>query len=150
MATQIYEGTPLFARPDIVAQPDPEIEGGLILHSREPLGGYPATVIHSLRAWAAADPEHPLVAERIPRTPVGWRVVTYGESADADYRVAQVVTSGMETSLTIGTDLDLTLRVPGPERVFLINPFGLHYQEVTASNLVAVDTEGSPVRPGQR
>jgi len=43
----------------------------------------------------------------------------------------------------------ITLRVPGPERVFLINPFGLHYGEVTASNLVAVDTEGVPVRPGQ-
>lgn len=41
----------------------------------------------------------------------------------------------------------ITLRVPGPETIFLINPFGLHYSEVTASNLVAVDIEGSPVRP---
>lgn len=41
----------------------------------------------------------------------------------------------------------ITLRVPGPETVFLINPFGLHYSEVTASNLVAVDLEGRPVRP---
>ena len=42
----------------------------------------------------------------------------------------------------------ITLRVPGPgpERVFLINPFGLTYDEVTASNLVAVDIEGRPVR----
>lgn len=43
----------------------------------------------------------------------------------------------------------ITLRVPGPERVFLINPFGLLYSEVTASNLVAVDIDGNPVRPGQ-
>ena len=43
----------------------------------------------------------------------------------------------------------ITLRVPGPQRVFLINPFGLQYHEVSASNLVAVDTEGNPVRPGQ-
>ncbi len=43
----------------------------------------------------------------------------------------------------------ITLRVPGPERVFLINPFGLHYSEVTASNLVAVDIEGRPVRPSE-
>jgi len=43
----------------------------------------------------------------------------------------------------------ITLRVPGPERVFLINPFGLEYHEVTASNLVAVDINGYPVRPGQ-
>jgi ribulose-5-phosphate 4-epimerase/fuculose-1-phosphate aldolase len=41
----------------------------------------------------------------------------------------------------------ITLRVPGPEKIFLINPFGLHYREVTASNLVAIDVEGSPVRP---
>ncbi len=41
----------------------------------------------------------------------------------------------------------ITLRVPGPETVFLINPFGLHYSEVTASNLVAVDLDGCPVRP---
>jgi ribulose-5-phosphate 4-epimerase/fuculose-1-phosphate aldolase len=41
----------------------------------------------------------------------------------------------------------ITLRVPGPETVFLINPFGLHYSEVTASNLVAVDIQGRPVRP---
>ena len=43
----------------------------------------------------------------------------------------------------------ITLRVPGPgpEMVFLINPFGLHYSEVTASNLVAVDLDGQPVRP---
>jgi len=41
----------------------------------------------------------------------------------------------------------ITLRVPGPQRIFLINPFGLMYHEVTASNLVAVDIEGRPVRP---
>ena len=41
----------------------------------------------------------------------------------------------------------ITLRVPGPEKIFLINPFGLHYREVTASNLVAIDVDGNPVRP---
>ena len=41
----------------------------------------------------------------------------------------------------------ITLRVPGPERHFLINPFGLHYSEVTASNLVKIDLEGRPVIP---
>jgi len=41
----------------------------------------------------------------------------------------------------------ITLRVPGPETIFLINPFGLQYREVTASNLVAVDIHGRPVRP---
>jgi ribulose-5-phosphate 4-epimerase/fuculose-1-phosphate aldolase len=40
----------------------------------------------------------------------------------------------------------ITLRVPdsvaGGERQFLINPFGLHYSEVTASNLVKIDSRG--------
>ena len=40
----------------------------------------------------------------------------------------------------------ITLRVPGPELRFLINPFGLHYGEVTASNLVLIDIEGNPLR----
>ena len=38
----------------------------------------------------------------------------------------------------------ITLRVPGPERHFLINPFGLHYREVTASNLMKIDLDGNP------
>lgn len=36
----------------------------------------------------------------------------------------------------------ITLRVPGEENAFLINPFGLHYSEVTASNLVKIDIDG--------
>lgn len=39
----------------------------------------------------------------------------------------------------------ITLRVPGPEKHFLINPFGLWYSEVTASNLVKIDLEGNTV-----
>jgi ribulose-5-phosphate 4-epimerase/fuculose-1-phosphate aldolase len=39
----------------------------------------------------------------------------------------------------------ISLRVPGPEHHFLINPFGLHYSEVTASNLVKVDIDGNTV-----
>lgn len=41
----------------------------------------------------------------------------------------------------------ITLRVPGPRTHFLINPFGLHYTEVTASNLVKVDLDGNIVDP---
>jgi ribulose-5-phosphate 4-epimerase/fuculose-1-phosphate aldolase len=36
----------------------------------------------------------------------------------------------------------ITLRVPGSEKHFLINPFGLHYTEITASNLVKIDLDG--------
>jgi ribulose-5-phosphate 4-epimerase/fuculose-1-phosphate aldolase len=40
----------------------------------------------------------------------------------------------------------ITVRVPGSEVRFLINPFGLHYREVKASSLVLIDIEGNPVR----
>jgi len=43
----------------------------------------------------------------------------------------------------------ITLRVPGPEKLFLINPFGLHDSEITASSLVLIDIEGNPVRASQ-
>ena len=34
----------------------------------------------------------------------------------------------------------ITVRVPGPEHHFLINPFGLHYSEITASSLLLIDS----------
>ncbi len=37
----------------------------------------------------------------------------------------------------------ISLAVPGEEGAFLINPFGLLYEEVTASNLVKIDVEGN-------
>jgi ribulose-5-phosphate 4-epimerase/fuculose-1-phosphate aldolase len=36
----------------------------------------------------------------------------------------------------------ITVRVPEKEGQFLINPFGLMYREITASNLVKIDVEG--------
>ncbi|RMF04581.1 MAG: class II aldolase/adducin family protein, partial [Alphaproteobacteria bacterium] len=39
----------------------------------------------------------------------------------------------------------LSARVPGPDNHFLINPFGLMFEEVTASNLVKVDMDGEIV-----
>lgn len=39
----------------------------------------------------------------------------------------------------------ISARVPGPEHHFLINPYGLTFDEVTASNLVKVDLEGRKV-----
>tara|TARA_Y100000766_G_C18895083_1_gene600515 strand:- start:320 stop:1054 length:735 start_codon:yes stop_codon:yes gene_type:complete len=48
----------------------------------------------------------------------------------------------------------ITVKVPGAEKHFLINPYGLHYSEVTASKLVKVDLKGnvigSPLYPVNR
>ncbi len=39
----------------------------------------------------------------------------------------------------------ISARVPGPEHHFLINPFGLAFEEVTASSLVKIDLDGTIV-----
>ena len=41
----------------------------------------------------------------------------------------------------------LSARVPGPEHHFLLNPYNLMFEEVTASSLVKVDMNGHPVEP---
>jgi ribulose-5-phosphate 4-epimerase/fuculose-1-phosphate aldolase len=41
----------------------------------------------------------------------------------------------------------LSARVPGPEHHFLLNPYNLMFEEVTASSLIKVDVSGNPVEP---
>lgn len=43
----------------------------------------------------------------------------------------------------------LSVRVPGPDHHFLINPLDRMFEEITASSLVKVDMEGKPVGPYQ-
>ena len=41
----------------------------------------------------------------------------------------------------------LSARIPGPEHHFLLNPYNLMFEEVTASSLVKVGMDGNPVEP---
>jgi ribulose-5-phosphate 4-epimerase/fuculose-1-phosphate aldolase len=41
----------------------------------------------------------------------------------------------------------LSARIPGDEHHFLLNPYNLMFEEVTASSLVKVDIQGNPVEP---
>jgi ribulose-5-phosphate 4-epimerase/fuculose-1-phosphate aldolase len=41
----------------------------------------------------------------------------------------------------------LSARVPGPEHHFLINPYGMMFEEITASSLVKINLEGELVAP---
>ncbi|MGH8160243.1 MAG: class II aldolase/adducin family protein [Rhodanobacter sp.] len=41
----------------------------------------------------------------------------------------------------------LTVRVPGPDHHFLINPYGMMFEEMTASSLVKIDQHGEKVMP---
>ena len=43
----------------------------------------------------------------------------------------------------------ITARVPGHLDHFLINPFGLLFDEITASSLVKIDAEGNKVEPSE-
>ncbi len=57
----------------------------------------------------------------------------------AAYRL--VALHGMDDSIYT----HISARVPGEDGRFLINPYGLMFDEVTASNLVKIDTEGAVV-----
>ncbi len=41
----------------------------------------------------------------------------------------------------------ISARAPGPEHHFLINPYGMFFEEITASSLVKVDLDGNIVAP---
>lgn len=43
----------------------------------------------------------------------------------------------------------ISVRVPGPEKHFLINPYGMLFDEITASSLVKVDLDGNVVDGSQ-
>ena len=84
MVTDTGIQEPLFAVPRVTAADE---DGALVIRSAEPLAGYPATVMHSVRAWAAADPGHPMVAERAAGG--GWRTCDYGEALAAAEAIGQ-------------------------------------------------------------
>ena len=56
----------------------------------------------------------------------------------AAYRLAHL--HGWTTTLIYN---HISARIPGPDHHFLLNPFGLRWDEVTASNLVKIDLEGN-------
>jgi ribulose-5-phosphate 4-epimerase/fuculose-1-phosphate aldolase len=45
-----------------------------------------------------------------------------------------------------GIATHISVRVPGPQHHFLINPFGWFFEEITASSLVKIDVEGRIVQ----
>ncbi len=90
MAISAVTPLPLFAPPGIVAVPGPPDAGGtVVLRSADPLGDYPVTVVHSVRAWARTDPDHLLIAERDLNG--AWRGYTYGAAAQAAEAIGQAL-----------------------------------------------------------
>ena len=72
-----------------------------------------------------------------------------GEVSDAEWRTrVDLAALYRLVALEKWDDLIFThvsARVPGPEHHFLINPFGVYFEEVTASSLVKVDLDGNIV-----
>src|SRR5262245_35014588 len=44
----------------------------------------------------------------------------------------------------------ITARIPEPQQHFLINRFGMLYDEITASSLVKIDIDGNDVEPSDQ
>jgi feruloyl-CoA synthase len=64
-------------------------DGALLLRAAGELGDYPVTVLHSVRAWAAADPGYPLIAERGPDG--AWQAMSYGAVVAAADAIGQAL-----------------------------------------------------------
>ena len=77
----------LFATPSIALQE--RADGCLLLQSTDPLCDYPVSVVHSARAWAAAGPDHLLVAER--GADGQWRSCSYGAAVGAAEAIGQAL-----------------------------------------------------------
>jgi ribulose-5-phosphate 4-epimerase/fuculose-1-phosphate aldolase len=43
----------------------------------------------------------------------------------------------------------ISVRLPGDRDTYLVNPFGLHYSEITPENLVVVNIDGEMARPSE-
>ncbi len=72
-----------------------------------------------------------------------------GQVADAEWRMRVDLAACYRAVALYGWDdlvfTHLTARVPGPEAHFLINPYGMMFDEMTASSLVKVDLAGNKV-----
>ena len=69
--------------------------------------------------------------------------------AEAEWRVRVELAALYRLTALHGWDdaifTHISMRVPGPEHHFLINPYGVHFEEMTASALVKIDLDGQIV-----
>ena len=72
-----------------------------------------------------------------------------GKVSEAEWKIRVDLAAAYRLVAYYGWDdlifTHLSARVPGPEHHFLLNPYNLMFEEVTASSLVKVDMNGHPV-----
>lgn len=85
-------------------------------------------------------------------TPVAGKAAAAADIGDAEWQLRVQLAAAYRLVEHFGWTEQiyghLTARVPGPDDHFLINRWGLAYDEITASNLVKVDVDGRAVTPG--
>ena len=74
-----------------------------------------------------------------------------GKVSDEEWKIRVDLAAAYRLIAQYGWDdlifTHLSARIPGPEHHFLLNPYNLMFEEVTASSLVKVDMAGLPVEP---
>jgi ribulose-5-phosphate 4-epimerase/fuculose-1-phosphate aldolase len=74
-----------------------------------------------------------------------------GEVSEEEWRIRVDLAAAYRLVAYFGWDdlifTHLSARIPGPEHHFLLNPYNLMFEEVTASSLVKVGMDGNPVGP---
>jgi ribulose-5-phosphate 4-epimerase/fuculose-1-phosphate aldolase len=74
-----------------------------------------------------------------------------GKVSDAEWKIRVDLAAAYRLVAHYGWDdlifTHLSARIPGPEHHFLLNPYSLMFEEVTASSLVKVDMDGNAVDP---
>lgn len=83
------------------------------------------------------------------------RTVTAGSAqkrpsyADGEWEVRVDLAAAYRLVALYGWDdlifTHLSARIPGPEHHFLLNPYDMMFEEITATSLVKIDVEGNPV-----
>ncbi len=81
----------------------------------------------------------------LPAPAVDVKAVVPVEEWEARVELAALYRLAARHDMTDLGGTHFSMRVPGPEHHFLINPYGLLFEEVTASNLVKIDTDGNIV-----
>ena len=74
-----------------------------------------------------------------------------GKVSDEEWTIREDLAAAYRMVAYYGWDdlvfTHLSARIPGPEHHFLLNPYQLMFEEVTASSLVKVDESGNPFDP---
>ena len=73
-----------------------------------------------------------------------------GKVSEEEWRVRVNLAALYRLSALFGWDdmvyTHISARIPGPEHHFLINPYGMFFEEMTASSMVKIDLDGNIIQ----